>query len=63
MTIKEITLIVVVLISVVLYFKTMIRLNEMDLDKEQKNHYRFISMLIPVAGYILVMRKKRHLNK
>jgi len=63
MTVKEILLITVVLISVMLYFKTIIRLNEMDLDKNQKNHYRFISILIPIAGYILVKRKKRHLNK
>lgn len=62
MTVKEILLITVVLISVMLYFKTIIRLNEMDLDKNQKNHYRFISMLIPIAGYILVKRKERFLN-
>ncbi len=59
MSIKEIILLVVVSLSFILYVRALFIIEKLPLDKEQKYFYRFISFVIPIAGYYLVVRKAK----
>lgn len=59
MTPKEIILAIVVCLSLFLYVRALFIIEKLPLDKEQKYFYRFISFVIPFAGYFVVIRKAK----
>jgi hypothetical protein len=56
---KEIILIIVVAASLILIAVTLPKINRLDVSKSRKTLLTYITILIPVLGYLLV----RNLNK
>ena len=55
---KEIILIIAAILSVGFFYSSMVKLSRLKLSKPVKAAYTYLSIIIPVLGWILISRHK-----
>jgi hypothetical protein len=55
---KEIILIIAAILSIGFFYSSMVKLSRLKLSKSVKVIYVYLSILVPVLGWILISRHK-----
>jgi len=60
---KEIILVVAILVSIVLVYVTLVKLNSLSLPKVTRVVLTYLTVIVPILGFILVFTRGNKVDK